>query len=374
MKRKIICALLCSFLFISNANYAYAATTPLSAAYNVSSLTETYINELKISIPAEWTYTEENNNGVLSRSYIIDTGNVMQIYYTELPNTENLTGNYTYTDTAVNSAVNGLDGYSEIYRENIDISGYPVTLLSYQWTNNDAKITSYTIGIETNQGLYLIMTAISDSYLLSDPDILTDFSDITIAEATIVSYSDTEIIKFVQEHLNSRGYDCGTADGIIGNTTKSAIQNYRTDNSLTEGDFIDDELLTSLSNMHSPQPNTSEGVSASNGKFKNAIIFEADVTNGFGTEVIGKRAYIIMPKEVLQEITEEEYATFVETSVDGSGYNWFSIICDDGTGINFAGSFSAFGTYGELDNEGCITKALGYITLTETGYLYESAE
>ncbi len=37
-----------------------------------------------------------------------------------------------------------------------------------------------------------------------------------------------------------------------------------------------------------------------------------------------------------------------------SGYNWFTIICDDGTGINFVGSNTNVIEYGKLDDEGRI--------------------
>lgn len=109
-------------------------------------------------------------------------------------------------------------------------------------------------------------------------------------------------------------------------------------------------------------------------RLKNASVFTADVYNGSSTEAIGQRAYIILTKSDLQEITAEGYSQFVSSVVKDSGYNWFSIICDDGTGINFAGSSSAFATYGKLDNEGGIIEPIGYITLTENGYTYENAK
>ena len=98
-----------------------------------------------------------------------------------------------------------------------------------------------------------------------------------------------------------------------------------------------------------------------------------DVTNGNGTDAIGQRAYIVIPKEVLSQISENGYATFLENKIKNSGYNWFSIICDDGTGIVFSNSFTGLGTYGELDDEGCVTTPLGYISASESGYEYELA-
>ena len=41
-------------------------------------------------------------------------------------------------------------------------------------------------------------------------------------------------------------------------------------------------------------------------------------------------------------------------------------------GIVFTNSFTGLGTYGKLDNEGCITTLLGYIFSSESGYEYDS--
>ena len=61
-------------------------------------------------------------------------------------------------------------------------------------------------------------------------------------------------------------------------------------------------------------------------------------------------------------------AEFAEAKVRDSGYNWVSIMFDDGTGLCFHGSFSAVADYGKTDDEGGITKALGiYILSSETG-------
>lgn len=107
-------------------------------------------------------------------------------------------------------------------------------------------------------------------------------------------------------------------------------------------------------------------------RLKNAQVFESDVFNGTGTDVIGKRAYVILPKEDLKSITEQDYSDFLNTKVKGQQYNWFSIICDDGTGIVFAGSFAGLGTYGKIDSEGCITEAIGNIISNESGgYTFE---
>ena len=56
-----------------------------------------------------------------------------------------------------------------------------------------------------------------------------------------------DMIMKVQEALNSAGYNCGTADGLAGQKTKSAIEQYKKDKQLSEiSEEITDELLVSL--------------------------------------------------------------------------------------------------------------------------------
>lgn len=64
-----------------------------------------------------------------------------------------------------------------------------------------------------------------------------------------------------------------------------------------------------------------------------AKVKTADVMNGFGTDKIGERAYIEISKEDLQNITQEDFKEFADTVVKDSGYNYFTVICNDGTGV-----------------------------------------
>ena len=99
----------------------------------------------------------------------------------------------------------------------------------------------------------------------------------------------------------------------------------------------------------------------------------ANVMNGTRTEKIGEYGYINITKEELKTVTEEQYKEFATTKVKDSGYNWVSIICDDGPGICFTGSMYYLGTYGNLDNEGCITEGIGNITLqSDDSFKYEA--
>ena len=104
---------------------------------------------------------------------------------------------------------------------------------------------------------------------------------------------------------------------------------------------------------------------------KHNVLMDYDLTvkevkSGDGS-VIGQRAYIRIMKSQLQEITSENFVEFVESRVRDSGYNWVSIICDDGTGICFPGSMVQVADYGKLDDDGSILESYGTIALEEDG-------
>ncbi|MBD5476729.1 MAG: hypothetical protein HDR17_12245 [Lachnospiraceae bacterium] len=86
----------------------------------------------------------------------------------------------------------------------------------------------------------------------------------------------------------------------------------------------------------------------------------ADVTNGFGTDTIGERAYVEISKNELKNMSEEEYSELC-TYVESLDKNWFTVVCDDGTGLVFTGCSSIIVTYGQLDDSGRIDVSLGDI-------------
>ena len=100
----------------------------------------------------------------------------------------------------------------------------------------------------------------------------------------------------------------------------------------------------------------------------------ADVKSGSG-DVIGQRAFVSVLKSQLAELTAENFAEFAETVVKDSGYNYFTIKCDDGTGIVFDGSDVTIPVYGTLDDDGRVTDTAGFITRGVDGsYTYEQAD
>lgn len=100
----------------------------------------------------------------------------------------------------------------------------------------------------------------------------------------------------------------------------------------------------------------------------------ADVKSGSG-DVIGQRAYVSIIKSKLQEVTAENFAEFAATVVKDGGYNWFTIKCDDGTGIVFDGPDITLPVYGTLDDDGRVADTVGFIRQGADGsYTYEQAE
>lgn len=104
-----------------------------------------------------------------------------------------------------------------------------------------------------------------------------------------------------------------------------------------------------------------------------------EVHSGSG-DVIGQRASISVLKSQLLTLTAEnfkEYAETVVTSDEYKSYNYFTIKCDDGTGIHFSGGSAVIVLYGiiDSDNEDMLSETVGYIKLNDDGaYTYEQAE
>ena len=105
-----------------------------------------------------------------------------------------------------------------------------------------------------------------------------------------------------------------------------------------------------------------------------AKLKEADVMNGFGDTVIGKRAYIEITNDELVSLTEEQFTEFAKAKVENSGYNYVTIIAKDSKkGIFFPGSLTSIVNYGDVNDEGMLDNVIGYITLQDDG-TYKYAE
>lgn len=99
----------------------------------------------------------------------------------------------------------------------------------------------------------------------------------------------------------------------------------------------------------------------------------ADVTNGFGTDTIGERAYVEISKNELKNMSEEEYSELC-TYVESLDNNWFTVVCDDGTGLVFTGCSSIIVTYGQLDDSGRIDVSIGDISNSGGSITYTESQ
>lgn len=146
---------------------------------------------------------------------------------------------------------------------------------------------------------------------------------------------------------------------------------------IEEKDVVTDQAAedqTQESDAQEPAEPANEE-SAGDNPLLDADVYIYDVTNGTGTEKIGEWAEVKISKEVLKSIDPTQFSEFCKSRVKDSGYNWYTVSFEDGTGIQFAGSVSYVATYGTLDSDGCIVESKGTIMVQEDGsYGYTEAE
>lgn len=106
--------------------------------------------------------------------------------------------------------------------------------------------------------------------------------------------------------------------------------------------------------------------SQNNNLLLNCTVSTDDVMSGDRTNILGTYAYITVDKNTLKSVSEEDFSAFCDYVSDCS-YNWFSIICEDGTGIVFSGCDINMPTYGEVDSDGAILKSYGFISKGSDG-------
>lgn len=126
-------------------------------------------------------------------------------------------------------------------------------------------------------------------------------------------------------------------------------------------EFHDVDLVSEIKKYNNLD-GLSKSASDSSNPLLNAQVVTAPVKSGDNSKTLGTYAYISISKAILKAVTLEQFTEFAQTVVDNSGYNWFSIICEDGTGICFSGSDIYYPSYGKLDTDGAITDGYGDIT------------
>lgn len=236
-------------IFSNSEIITYASSQALSSEYQEAELRNDYIGSMTYQIPGDWKFEDSENDTLISRSYVIKTGNVFQVSYMPMANEVNFGNDYSAASTIIDSLAGGMTGYSESARYETTIGDYPALVVTFTWDADSGTTNTYTVATFTNDGAYTFSMMGSSVY--RDLNLEDDVLNYTLSSINTVSYSDPEIIKNVQSRLNSAGYNCGTPDGITGNGTQSAIKQYRSDNGLPEGSEIDADLLNSLSGASS---------------------------------------------------------------------------------------------------------------------------
>ena len=96
-----------------------------------------------------------------------------------------------------------------------------------------------------------------------------------------------------------------------------------------------------------------------------------DVLSGSG-EKIGERVEYSFEKADFQTIPYDDIKTFLTDTLaeyHEKGFNYCTIVFNDGTGICFSGCMPEMATYGKIDSDGAITDTTGFIQDSETYYV-----
>lgn len=99
-------------------------------------------------------------------------------------------------------------------------------------------------------------------------------------------------------------------------------------------------------------------------------VMKKPVMNGFKTERIGTYAEVMTGGI---EINKDNLLAFYKSVVKGSEYNWVTLNINNKLGIQFPGSDEFF-SYGEIDDEGCITRKIGYGSIFGNTIEYDTVD
>lgn len=181
-----------------------------------------------------------NDGGI---SVVLTGMNEPDMYSTEFNFTiENL----NHHDIVVESSnfqvvVNGTMIYSSMYAEVASGKTAQMTLSIYQGDLDDAGIDK----ISELSFKVIIIDADSYNELYEGDEIFLSIDD-DYHISTRMVYTDADHIKQVQELLNDAGYDCGSADGVSGQKTNTAILQFEIDHGMEQSTDITDELIAAI--------------------------------------------------------------------------------------------------------------------------------
>ena len=215
---------------------------------------------------------------------------------------------------------------------------------------------------------------VSSSYLFSDNKLVAGSYDLDIDDETFDDLSEKIVKIYGKSCLEKESTGWGKlsiwiddSKDVITLSEMLGITFFEADSPCLE--FLNDQFiefhdvdLVSEIKKYNNLDGLSESASDSSNPLLNAQVVIAPVKSGDNSKTLGTYAYISISKDILKSVTLEQFTEFAQTVVDNSGYNWFSIICEDGTGICFSGSDIYYPSYGKLDTDGAITDGYGDIT------------
>lgn len=215
---------------------------------------------------------------------------------------------------------------------------------------------------------------VSSSYLFSDNKLIAGSYDLDIDDTAFDDLSKKITQTYEKPYLENESTGWGKlsiwiddSKDVITLSEMLGVTFFEADSPCLE--FLNDQFiefhdvdLVSEIKKYNNLDGLSESASDSSNPLLNAQVVTAPAKSGDNSKTLGTYAYISISKAILKAVTLEQFTEFAQTVVDNSGYNWFSIICEDGTGICFSGSDIYYPSYGKLDTDGAITDGYGDIT------------
>lgn len=225
-----------------------------------------------------------------------------------------------------------------------DHNGNPCIVVTFAWTNNGDKAYSsmsqimgkaFQNGIEIESALYLYDNDLFDG----SPYMLEIKPGATLDVQRAFQLSDPSApVEFELGEL------FGTGDKVT-------------------------KVFTSDGGVASAAENDSIDTSVSENLLMSADVMAADVLNGSKTNVIGQRGYILISDDDFDSITSDMLVEFADAEVDGSGYNWFTIMASDGRGIQFTGANIVVLNVGTVSSDGIVNDLRHYLKLSGDTYV-----
>lgn len=92
------------------------------------------------------------------------------------------------------------------------------------------------------------------------------------------------------------------------------------------------------------------------------------------SESTSVRGYINISNAELASMLPSEYYAFYENVLKDSTYQWFSIVCPDGTGLYIPDCANGAACFCKLDELGRMTEVHGYLIVQDGTVIYQEAE